>query len=170
MNSLSTVVLFFILATIFPSCSVRSPVEIKQLTDRFIEINADRDRVWFGCFEINPEDHLSLLNFYVKDGVTLHEFFYRRLISTKDCSSQLKSYQILLKDVQRVTLVGITPKYEVEETDKKIESIPEDFSAGHKKLVNWTFIRLQTKRGCESYFSQDCDPENYWGGLIPHKK
>ncbi len=149
------------------SCSIRNSVEVKKLTDRFIEIEAPTDKVWFGCAEINPKDHLAIMNFYVKDGSTTHQFLYRRLHDTNYCNSLLKNYQKLVKDTYRVTVVGIANKYEPEKTEKRIEDVPEEFATGHKKLANWTFIRLQTEKGCEAYFNEDCKPENYWGGLTP---
>ena len=155
------------LFTVASSCSLRSSTEVKKLTERFIEIEANADKVWFGCFEINPEEHLSLMNFYVKDNSTTHQFLYRRLIETKHCKSHLKNYEKLVRGAHRITAVGITAKYELKETNERIEAVPEGFATGHKKLVSWTLIRLQSKKGCEAYFEEDCKPENYWGGLIP---
>lgn len=151
------------------SCSLKSSTEVKKLTERFIEIEAPTDKVWLGCFEINPEENLSLMNFYVKDSSTTHQFLYRRLLEAKSCKSDLKSYERLLRGVHRVTVVGLTAKYDPEETTERIEGLPENFATGHKTLVNWTFIRLQTEKGCQAYFDEDCKPENYWGGLIPQE-
>ncbi len=169
MQVLTPKIFFFVLLVMTVSCSLRTSTKVKKLTENFIEIEADTINVWVGCFEINPEDHLSLMNFYVKDGYTTHEFFYRRLLETKYCKSNLQDYKKLLKDAHRVTIVGITAKYHPEETTRKIEAVPEEFATGHRALVNWTFIRLQTEKGCEAYFSEDCEPENYWGGLIPEE-
>lgn len=155
--------------TITISCTLRGSVEIKRLTKNFIEIEAPSDKVWLGCAEINPEDHLAIMNFYIKDGSTTHQFLYRRLNDTKFCNSLLRNYQKLVKDASRITIVGITTKYDPEETGQQIEDVPQEFATGHKKLANWTFVRLQTEKDCEAYFEEDCEPENYWGGLIPQE-
>ena len=157
------------LFTVASSCSLRSSTEVKKLTERFIEIEANTDKVFLGCFEINPEEHLSLMNFYVKDNSTIHQFLFRRLIETKHCKAHLKNYEKLVKDTHRITVVGITAKYELKITDERIEAVPEEFATGHAKLASWTFIRLQSEKGCEAYFEDDCKPENYWGGLLPQE-
>jgi hypothetical protein len=166
----SSIKKFWLLASMaaISSCSIRNSVEVKKLTDRFIEIKAPTEKVWFGCSEINPEDHLAIMNFYVKDGSITHQFLYRRLHDTKFCNSLLKNYQKLVRDANRVTIVGTTNQYEPEETEKSIENVPIEFATGHKQIANWTFVRLQTEKGCEAYFDEDCKPENYWGGLTPH--
>ena len=158
--------MLFIMAS---SCSLKNSTEVKKLTERFIEIEAPTDKVWFGCFEINPKEHLSLMNFYVRDNTTTHQFLYRRLTETKYCKIDLKNYERLLRGSHRVTVVGLTAKYELKETNERIEAVPEEFAIGHQKLASWTFIRLQSEKGCEAYFDDDCKPENYWGGLIPQE-
>ena len=157
----------FVLMSMILSCSLRNSAEVKRLTESFIEIEAASDKVWFGCDELNPEDQLALMNFYVKDDSTTHQFLYRRLHDTKFCNSLVKNYQKLVKNVSRVTVVGITNRYAPEETERQIKNVPEKFATGHKKLASWTFIRLETEKGCEAYFEEDCKPENYWGGLTP---
>ncbi len=156
-------VLFFFAS----SCAIRTSTNVKKLTQNFIEIEADIDKVWLGCFEINPKDRLSLMMFYIKDGTTTHEFFYRRLFETKECKSHLKDYQRLTEEIDRITVVGITAKYDPEDTTERIGDVPEKFSTGQKRLANGTFIRLQTQKGCKAYFENHCRPENYWGGLTP---
>lgn len=159
----------FMLFITASSCSLRSSTGVKKLTERFIEIEAPTDKVWFGCFEINPEEHLSLMNFYVKDDSTTYQFLYRKLIETKQCKTDLKNYERLLRGAHRITIVGNTAKYELEETNERIEGVPEEFAIGHKKFASWIFIRLQSENGCEAYFEEDCKPENYWGGLVPQE-
>lgn len=157
--------LFVILSLLLVACTLRQPVSIFKMTEEFIDIEVRKEDFWLDCFELNQEEHLFLLAFYLKKDSELHEFFYRRLLSTKDCQSEKKDYMGMIQQVADVRIVGIHSS--VDTKRQRIQGIPEKFATSYERLVHWTFIRLETKHKCKSYFENDCEPENYWGGIIP---
>ncbi len=78
-----------------------------------------------------------------------------------------KMLKILTRSLSKIRLAGIS-SLKKKRNHLKTEPVPKKF----KKLpyiINWTFVRLEINRGCESYFYTGCNPENYWGGPFPQK-
>ncbi len=97
----------------------------------------------------------------------VHEFAYRRLADHPECMNVEKNYRALIRDMPTVRVVGMSP----EATSKKMQigDLPPEAPQKFKALMEnyfWSFIRIETKKGCLAYFSQDCRlPENYSAGL-----
>jgi len=139
----------------------------------FIDIEVPLENSLVFCFHMNPKDKLSMVLFYALDeNKILHEFMYRVLIPKAECLKSATEYNSkLLRGAKTVRLVGIGPNAE-----EKLGRIEKDFPPGSilakfkqtRGLIYWTFIRLQTEKGCRAYFSEDCIlPKNYWAGLGP---
>ncbi len=83
----------------------------------------------------------------------------------KSLLSKITSLSKLINDIPKIHLVGITP-LEKEKNYLINKSVPVRFKIPNH-LISWTFVRLETKKGCIAYFKSDCDSQNYWGGLYP---
>jgi len=149
---------------LFSSCA-SSEIKIYNQSDRFIDIEVNRKNFWFECSLVNPKDKKSLMSFYMINGEIIHQFIFRRLSNTKDCLKWYKEYEKIIDGINRVRLVGID-RSEKEKNYLIKEKVPDNFKKP-KFLINWFFVRLETSKGCESYFDNGCTPENYWGGLYP---
>lgn len=155
-------ILILLLAMV--SCSSRS-VKIHNQSDRFIDIEVSKGDFYSYCAYIDKKENKSIMSFYAIENDIVHEFFFRRISQTDWCLELQKKYNRLTDDVPRVKLVGIDPSLKKDNTLKN-DPVPEKFK-GRQYVKNWVFIRLETIKGCKSYFDTDCEPENYWGGLFP---
>ncbi|MCB0408528.1 MAG: hypothetical protein KDD34_10005 [Bdellovibrionales bacterium] len=143
-------------------------MKVHNRTDMFIDIEADKKNTWIGCSDGDPDDKISLMTFYLLEDNTTHEFMFRRVIDVKRCLNLQNEYLALADSVSKVRFVGISPRQK--DGEKLITGrVPDNFKNAKFK-INWTFIRLHTANGCESYFEGDCQPENYWSTSIPPSK
>lgn len=71
-----------------------------------------------------------------------HEFMSRRPITNLTCSLFLRDWKHLTKNENHVCISGSHPSKEVENGNI---------------LWSWTFGRYKTKKGCDSYFQDECD-------------
>lgn len=145
------------------SCEECTSVKTHNKTEMFVDIETDESDTWIGCSTIDPKAEITLMTFYLLAGDTTHEFMFRRVDDLDWCLKTQKKYRDLTKDVKKVRIAGISPN---NQTKLITDRIPEKFKKSPRK-INWTFVRLQTEKGCESYFSKDCNPENYWAGTTP---
>lgn len=118
--------------------------------------------------EINPEDKRSLMSFYAIENDTVHEFLFRVLEDTKNCQKLYSKYQKIIEHDKKIRLVGIELGGKEGNFLLKKERVPKKFKQP-KYLSTWFFVRFHTANTCQSYFNDDCKPENYWGGLFPQK-
>ncbi len=161
---MKSLILFSVLAVL--GCS--SSTKVYKQSDNFIDIEIAKENFYMECAVIDKNENKSLMTFYAINGDTVEEFIFRRISPIDQCENTIKKYFLkIIKDVQAIQLVGITP-LEKKRNYLEKEMVPELFKKPHY-LRNWTFIRLQTLKGCEAYFDNDCEPENYWGGLFPQK-
>lgn len=152
----------------FTGCAI-SPVKIYNQSKYFIDIEVSREHFYMECAEIDKKENKSLMTFYVIDEDTVHQFIFRSISETGWCENTVKkSYNKLTQNTHKIRLVGISPSSKMEKNYLVAEPVPEKFKRP-SSLINWTFIRLETNRGCEAYFDTGCMPENYWGGLFPQK-
>lgn len=152
---------------ILNSCAI-SPVKIYNQSSDFIDIEVVKDNLFLECIEIDKKENKSLMTFYAVNDDTIHQFIFRRISETDWCENKIKkAYNELIKNMPQARLVGISPLNR-EKNDLHDKSVPEKLKKP-SYLINWTFIRLETERGCKAYFDTGCDPENYWGGLSPQK-
>ncbi len=161
MKGFGILLLFFIVG----GCA---SVRVHNRTDMFIDIEADKKNTWIGCSDIELKEENSLMTFYLLSDNTTHEFMFRRVIDVKRCLNLQKEYRALADGVSKVRFVGISPR---QQDDEKLitDRVPNKFKNAKFK-INWTFIRFQTPKGCESYFEGDCQPDNYWSTTIPQTK
>lgn len=131
----------------------------------FIDIEAGHENVWIGCSDTDLKEVNSLMTFYLLAGETTHEFMFRRVMSVKRCLKLQKEYRALAQTGKFVRLVGIQP---MDQDELITDRVPQKFKRAKTKRT-WTFIRFHAAQGCESYFTGDCDPKEYWGGIIPPK-
>ncbi len=160
MKSLKILLILFI----FIACS-SSAIKIYNRSDRFIDIEVSKDDFYSFCANIDQKEKKSIMAFYAIEGNVVHEFLFRRISQTDWCLELQKKYNKLIAEVSRIRLVGIDPSPQKGNTLKN-DPVPEKFKT-RQYVTNWVFIRLETIRGCKSYFDTDCEPENYWGGLFP---
>lgn len=140
--------------------------KIHNKSDHFIDIQVPQKNAWIGCSDTDLNAKNSLMTFYITADNQTHEFMFRRVIPVSNCLRLEKEYHSLIQNANTVRIVGIEPQTKHKRLITK--HVPKKF---HKdKVINWTFIRFSTSKGCESYFDGDCDPEQYWGGIIPPKK
>lgn len=148
------------------SCSSRS-VKIHNKSDRFIDIEVSKDDFYSFCADIDKKENKSIMSFYAIEDDVVHEFLFRRISQTDWCLKLQKTYNKLINNVSTIRIIGIDPSSQENNTLKN-DPVPQKFK--HLPyLKNWVFIRLETARGCKSYFDTGCAPENYWGGLFPQK-
>ncbi len=142
-----------------------SETRIHNQSNNFIDIEVTKEKFHLECAEIDKKENKSLMTFYAISGDTVHQFIFRSISETNWCENKVKNeYNKLVKKMHTVRLIGISPN-----KDKNYlvdESVPQSLKVP-SRLINWTFIRLETKKGCKAYFNNGCDPENYWGGLFP---
>ncbi len=145
-----------------------SLITVYNQSDNFIDIEITKENFYMECAEIDKKENKSLMTFYAINGDTTHEFIFRGISETGRCEKNVKKeYNKFIANAYRIRLVGISPL-----PKKKNYLINEPVPEKLKKpsfLVNWTYIRLETSKGCKAYFDTDCDPKNYWGGLFPQK-
>lgn len=140
---------------------------VHKKTDRFIDIEVPISDAWVGCDFLSEKiaKDSAWMSFYALEGDISHMFFFRRPLGRQGCRETESDYRKLLKGVSTIRIVGITP---TEGKHDPSPRVPRRFTSPAKG-VGWIFIRLETGKGCESYFVGDCKlPENYWGGLSPH--
>lgn len=162
MNYLKILFVLFVIV----ACS-SSAIKIYNRSDRFIDIEFSKDDFYSFCADIDQKEKKSLMTFYGIEGNVVHEFLFRRISQTNSCLELQKQYNKLIGDVSRIRLVGIDPSSKKRNTLKN-DPVPKKFKTP-QYIKNWVFIRLETIKGCESYFDADCETENYWGGLAPQK-
>lgn len=149
------------------SCSSISS-KIYHQSDRFIDIEVAKDDFFMMCSDLGKEENKSLMTFYAVNEDIVHEFIFRRISDSKWCEKKvLQAYKKLSDGNRSIRLVGIT-SLEREKNNLPEESVPKQFKTP-AYLINWTFVRMQTSKGCKAYFEQDCNPENYWAGFLPQK-
>lgn len=134
-------------------------------TSRFIDIELNKNQLSIDCSG-HPINKTSYISFNLLDGDTYYFFYYRRPLNIKMCREQREEYMHIVNEAGTARIVGIMPDEEViKDSDRK--KYPAGFNKA-KKMVAATFIRLQGKDKCKSYFEDDCElPKNYWGGVIP---
>lgn len=151
---------------LFNNCAT-PPARIHNKSKYFIDIEVNNEDFYMECSEIDSRENKSLMSFYAIDGDKIHQFIFRSISEAKWCENKVKlSYIKLVKDMHRVRLVGISPNEQIEKNYLTNEAIPDKLKKP-SSIINWTFIRLETTKGCKGYFNEDCKPENYWGGLFP---
>lgn len=149
------------------SCSF-SPVKTHFKSDRFIDIEFEKDDFFMRCSILDNKKKKSLMTFYGVNGETVYEFFFRRVSEDGSCEKlALKDYKRLVEKSSRVRIVGIMP-LDRQENDLLNDSLPENLKKP-KYIQNWTFVRLQTSSRCRAYFDVDCEDDNYWAGLLPQR-
>lgn len=141
--------------------------KIHNQSKEFLDIEVGKDNFHMECADIDKEEKKSLMVFYALDGDTVHEFFFRRISEENSCKNVINQFNKLTQGMQKIRLVGISP-LDKKKNNLTKDAVPENFKSP-SYLINWTFIRLETSKGCEAYFENDCDSENYWGGLFPQK-
>lgn len=145
---------------------------IHKRTPYFIDIEAPVDQVWVGCNEGGPTlNSTSGMMFYVLDGHTAYEFYYRSVDSVRMCLKKEREYRQLMQGTNSIRFVGIHSLEEPSEPEPSpYERIPKRFTSA-TKTISQVFIRMQAGNHCKAYFSEHCKlPENYWGGTIPESK
>ncbi len=70
-----------------------------------------------------------------------HEFISRRPISLRSCRLYQKDWQKFTNNETHVCVSGSSPLKEMH---------------GAKLLWNWIFDRYKSKKGCDSYFAEEC--------------
>lgn len=80
------------------------------------------------------------------DGLISHQYFMRRPSSVSGYEEVFNRWQNLMKNEKYVCLGGRFSHYE-----EKIEN------GLKKKIYSWTFDRIKTKNGCDSYFINQCN-------------
>lgn len=160
MKTLTILLILFV----FVACSSKA-IKIYNRSDRFIDVEVYKDDFYSFCADIDLKENKSIMAFYAVEGDIVHEFLFRRISQTDWCLELQKKYTKLTADVSRIRLVGIDPSPEKENTLKN-DPVPAKFKT-RQYVKNWVFIRLETIKGCKSYFDTDCEHENYWGGLFP---
>jgi hypothetical protein len=148
-------------------CSL-SPVKTYIKTDSFIDIEFDRSAFSMKCSLLDKKEKKSLMIFYGVDGDTVYEFYFRRVSEDGLCEKViLKEYSKFIENRSKVRIVGIMP-LDKQENNLRGGLMADKFKKP-KHLQNWTFVRLQTNKGCKAYFDVDCEEDNYWAGLLPQK-
>lgn len=157
--------LFFITTIFVIGCS-QSTFIIYNKSKRFIDIEVKADNFWFECDEVNHEEKRSLMSFYVVEQETVHQFIFRVLEDTKKCVRLYSKYKKMIENESKIRIVGVDLAEKSENYLIKKKQIPALFQRP-KYLISWFFVRFHTSSACESYFSNGCSPEEYWGGLFP---
>jgi hypothetical protein len=75
-------------------------------------------------------------------GGELHEFIARRLWPLESCQSHVEDWRYLTKDQEHICISG--------------EPILNDIKNGQVRWV-WDYGRYKTKKGCDSYFAEECN-------------
>ena len=75
-----------------------------------------------------------------------HEYFMRRPTAIDDEQETFNRWQKLMKNEKYVCLAGRVGHHEKKTTDNKIYV-----------TYFWTFDRIKTKKGCDSYFANQCN-------------
>jgi hypothetical protein len=83
--------------------------------------------------EVSLDDHVS------------HQYFMRKLSAISNYEEVFHRWQKLMKNQSYVCLGGRFGGYE-EKTEK----------GQRQKIYSWTFERIKTKKGCDSYFQNEC--------------
>lgn len=150
---------------IFNSCTI-SLTTIYNQSEDFIDIEVNKENFYMECGTIDKKERKSLMIFYAINKDVVYKFNYRRISETGWCKKNIrKEYDKLIKNISKIRLVETTP-LEKEKNYLINRNVPEKLKIPNS-LVSWTFIRLETSKGCKSYFQADCSPNNYWGGLLP---
>ncbi len=143
----------------FTGCAI-SPVKIYNQSEYFIDIEVSKENFYMECAEIDKKENKSLMTLYAIDEGNVHQFIFRSISETGWCESKVKkAYNKLVQDVHKIRLVGISPSSKKKKNYLVDEPVPENLKKP-SYLINWTFIRLETDRGCKAYFDTGCDPEN----------
>jgi len=140
---------------------------IHKKTEYFVDIELSNKQFRIDCSG-GPKDDNSIVGFHLLDGDTYYLFYYRRVVTVKQCHQLRKEYMDIIKDSDTVRIVGNHPDEEVQ-VDSDRKKSPAPFNKA-KKIIDSFFIRLQVGNKCKAYFSEHCDlPKNYWGGVTPGK-
>ncbi len=101
----------------------------------------------FSSEDIGGEDNYGDLQIEVwLDGLISHQYFMRRPSSVVGYEEIFNRWQRLMKNEKYVCLGGRFTHYE-EKTENSLK----------KKIYSWTFEMLKTKKGCDSYFLNQCN-------------
>jgi len=157
--------LLIIPALFLISCCSIIPSRIYKHTAQFIDIEVNKEKFWFNCDETDHKEKKSFMSFYAIENDTVHLLIFRRIIDTKKCLNIYNEYKKIIDEADKIRLVGINlaPK---ESNYLAKENVPNKFKK-IKYLTTWYFVRFHAEKKCEAYFTSDCDPSNYWGGLSP---
>ncbi len=129
------------------------PFSVKEHSDYQYWQCFPRDRVsmilkdkGYSSEEIGWEDNYGDLQIEVwLDGYVSHQYFMRRPSIVSGYEEFFNRWQKLMKNEQYVCLGGRFSDYE-----EKIEN------GQKKKIYSWTFEMIKTKKGCDSYFINQC--------------
>ena len=146
------------------SCSTNF-FKIHKQTDQFIDIEVSKENFWFNCDETDHKEKKSFMSFYTLEDDTVHLLIFRRVIDTKQCLKVYDEYIKIITKTSKIRLVGINLARK-EKNYLHDQNVPDKFKKP-EYLKTWYFVRFHTGNTCESYFTEDCDPQNYWGGLSP---
>jgi len=150
---------------ILTCCSTNS-VQIYKQTEQFIDIEVSKENFWFTCDETDHKEKKSFMSFYTIEDDTVHLLIFRRIIDTKRCLKVYDKYKKIITKTSKIRLVGINLAKK-EKNYLQDQNVPDKFKKA-EYLTTWYFVRFHTGNTCESYFTEDCEPQNYWGGLFLH--
>ena len=160
MRQCSCLLIFFLLTG-------KSQALIHKKTEYFLDIELKKKDFFINCSG-GPKDDNSILSINLMDGDTFYNFYYRRVITLKQCYQHKKVYMDMLKAVQFLRIVASHPT-ERRMLDSEKKAVPNPFKKAIK-IIYGPFIRLQAGDKCKANFFEHCElPKNYWGGVIPEK-
>ncbi len=143
------------------SCSSKD--KVLESRTNFIEILVEPKNVTFSC-DIDKNKTAFFSVYAVFDNV-LYDVFYRSIMDEEICKDTQKEFQKIANRGLPLRIIGIQPDI-IKETNSSPKSL--NSTLGHyNRTVSAFFKRMWSGDKCISYFENDCDPKDIWGGVIP---
>lgn len=153
----------FFLAVVFLSCTSKG--QIIEYRENFLQVSIKPEWTEAVC---EGDANATFFGVYaVLDGI-LYDFFFRRPLNRETCLKRLSEYKFLTRGALRIDLIGIEPSLSKHFDEAKVQN-PKHLGKYDKKIAV-IFVRAHGNGRCMSYFTEDCNPSKYWGGVIPGKK
>lgn len=108
-------------------------------------------KVTLNCKYISYDDNKKCKTAYLvinvnKNEKKTHEYESNNTYSADYCFEKIKKIKVLMKNENHVCLGGIF--VDLETSNKNVSN---------QKIYGWIYDKVKTKKGCESYFNNECN-------------